>query len=117
MSMGYIPNILTALAAAAAAKCDLALIIVCMNDCTMSAKLLVDDDIATDDAVVVEDLVVEESFAAAPPRGNIIIVEVIVEVVAKRFIGRFGGHIVVAHADKVNRNRIESRHIRASLWR
>ena len=90
-------NILTPRAAAAAAKCDLALIIVCMNDVTMSARPLVDDIVAAG-VVVVDALVAEETLAAAPPRGNIVVEEMaIVEVVTKdRFIGKYGGHILVA---------------------
>ena len=97
MSTGYIPKILTHRATAAAYKCDLALIIVCMNDVTMSARPLVDDIVAAG-VVVVDALVAEEIFAAAPPRGNIVAEEMaIVEVVTKdRFIGKYGGHIFVA---------------------
>lgn len=89
-------NILTPRAAAAAAKCDLALIIVCMNDVTMSARPLVDDIVAA--GVVVVDALVAEEIFAAPPRGNIVAEEMaIVEVVTKdRFIGKYGGHILVA---------------------
>jgi len=78
VSTGYIPKILTHRATAAAYKCDLALIIVCINDLNIINDVFV-VVAGADDVVVV-------SFAA-PPRGNNVALAIAVLVRDCRFIG------------------------------
>lgn len=64
MSTGYIPNIDTARATAAATKCDLASAIVLRNDLRITSGDIDDEE----EAVVA----VAEILAAHPPRGKVV---------------------------------------------
>ena len=112
VSTGYMPKMLTARAAAAAARCDFASRTVLMNDLSI-----------VDGVAVVDGDAVVESLAAAPPRGgNAITAEVATAAVVRdgRFIGWNGEHTLVAHDIWMERNdkkRIKvARAMRLGLW-